>query len=143
MKRKRETDPVWKAAKNERRNERRIERRTTDPEYAERQRAKMRKENMTPERYARKQAADIRRRHQLKSTQVEPIISKDIFERDNWICHLCGNPVDPTLEWPDPMSPSLDHIVPLANGGSHTEDNVACSHLRCNLSKQNHYEVAI
>ncbi|MGV9800495.1 HNH endonuclease [Mycobacterium sp. NPDC003449] len=88
-------------------------------------------------------ANNAKRRQQQRGTAVEPIIPQQIFKRDNWICHLCGMAVDPSLSHPDPMSASLDHITPLSDGGTHTEDNVACSHLRCNLSKGNRFEVAI
>ena len=59
----------------------------------------------------------------------------DVFERDDWTCGLCGDPVDPGLEYPDPMSVSLDHIVPIIQGGGHLLDNCQCSHLTCNLRK--------
>jgi hypothetical protein len=85
----------------------------------------------------------IKRRRVMADTAVEPIVSDDIFERDGWICHLCGNPVDPFAFHPHPESPSLDHIIPLSLGGTHTHDNVACSHLRCNTSKGNRYEIEL
>lgn len=33
------------------------------------------------------------------------------------ICHWCWEPIDLTLVWPNPMSWSADHVVPLALGG--------------------------
>jgi 5-methylcytosine-specific restriction endonuclease McrA len=59
-----------------------------------------------------------------------------VFARDNWVCQLCGKPVDRDAQWPDPYSVSLDHRVPLSKGGDHLYENVQCSHLRCNQSKQ-------
>jgi 5-methylcytosine-specific restriction endonuclease McrA len=35
------------------------------------------------------------------------------------------------------MGPSLDHIVPVSLGGTHTWANVQLAHLRCNVSKGN------
>jgi hypothetical protein len=58
-----------------------------------------------------------------------------VFERDDWRCGICGDPVDREAEWPAPMSVSLDHIVPLSAGGGHVYDNVQCAHLQCNLRK--------
>jgi hypothetical protein len=58
-----------------------------------------------------------------------------VFERDRWTCALCGEPINKRLIFPHPMSPSLDHIVPLKRLGSHTYNNVQASHLRCNCSK--------
>lgn len=59
----------------------------------------------------------------------------EVFERDGWVCGICDGPVDRELRWPDPWSPSLDHIVPMARGGQHLLENVQCAHLRCNISK--------
>ena len=28
------------------------------------------------------------------------------------VCGICGKPVDKTLKYPDPMSPTVDHIIP-------------------------------
>lgn len=56
----------------------------------------------------------------------------EIYERDGWTCGICGDPVDADCKWPERMCPSLDHIVPLSAGGSHTRDNVRCAHWLCN-----------
>jgi len=67
----------------------------------------------------------------------ELINRMDVFERDGWVCGLCDTPVDPSLNYPDRMSVSLDHIVPVSLGGMHSMANVQCAHLFCNLSKNN------
>ncbi|NEA63940.1 HNH endonuclease [Streptomyces sp. SID12488] len=36
---------------------------------------------------------------------------------------------------PSPMAPTLDHIVPLARGGSHEPANVQAAHFLCNNKK--------
>ena len=61
----------------------------------------------------------------------------DVFERDGWVCGICREAVDVELVWPDSYSASLDHIVPLSKGGSHSPDNAQCAHLVCNISKGN------
>lgn len=65
----------------------------------------------------------------------EPFVKTDVYDRDDWRCGLCAEGVDRELIWPDPMSVSLDHVVPLSKGGTHTLDNVQCAHLVCNLQK--------
>lgn len=60
-----------------------------------------------------------------------------IAARDSWLCALCGRPVDPELRWPDPLSASLDHVVPVSRGGSDEDDNVQLAHQRCNNRKYN------
>lgn len=60
----------------------------------------------------------------------------DIAERDGWRCGICRKPVNRRLNWPDLKAGSLDHIVPLATGGTSTVVNLQLSHLGCNLSKR-------
>lgn len=59
-----------------------------------------------------------------------------VWARDNGHCWICSGLVDPDAKYPHPLSRSLDHIIPLAKGGSHTLNNVATAHLRCNISKK-------
>lgn len=51
------------------------------------------------------------------------------------ICGICKSSMDRSLPWPDPMSKSIDHIVPLSQGGTHTRDNLQWAHLVCNIRK--------
>lgn len=64
----------------------------------------------------------------------------EVFERDGWICHLCGLPVDRSArKGRGPSSgqgPSLDHLIPCSKQGPHTRENTACAHLSCNSHKR-------
>lgn len=85
-----------------------------------------------------RQRANQQRRDALKrstSTDGEFIIAKDIYERDCWRCGICNRRVDKRLTYPHLRSASLDHIEPLACGGTHTKDNVQLAHLNCNIRK--------
>lgn len=73
-----------------------------------------------------------RRARKLNAT-VEKFFVSEIYERDGWICGLCGKKVNNRLKYPNPMSASLDHIVPLSLGGAHSKTNVHLAHLHCNL----------
>lgn len=76
------------------------------------------------------------RRHKLKRAPgSETFDRREIFERDGWVCALCEKPVDPDLAYPDLMSASLDHRIPLAENGPHTRANAQCAHLRCNVTR--------
>ncbi|MGW3427928.1 HNH endonuclease [Streptomyces melanosporofaciens] len=80
--------------------------------------------------------SDARRRALIEqAVKGEPFAPKDVYERDQWTCGLCRQPVDPGLAWPHPMSASVDHIVPLSRGGEHSMGNVQCAHLSCNARK--------
>lgn len=59
-----------------------------------------------------------------------------IFERDGWACHICGDPVDRDAVVPDLAAPTLDHVVPLARGGEHSEANIKTAHFYCNSVKR-------
>ena len=69
------------------------------------------------------------------SVEAEVIYNKDVFEDCNWVCGICGLPVDKKLKYPNKLSASLDHIIPLAKGGKHVRANVQLAHLICNMSK--------
>lgn len=92
---------------------------------------------------AARRAADQKRRAvKLGVSTGRPVVRDEIAERDNYRCGLCGDLVDMTLPYPDPLSPSLDHIRPLqpADGGepgAHDPDNVQLAHLSCNIIKNN------
>ena len=94
-----------------------------------------------PEYRAQRNAAAIRRKRLLASAVQEPYLREDIFERDNWTCGLCDEPIDPELRFPDSDSASIDHIIPISHGGDDTPDNVQAAHLSCNLSKGNRVEL--
>jgi 5-methylcytosine-specific restriction endonuclease McrA len=66
---------------------------------------------------------------------AEKILISVLIERDGTTCSLCPAEIDFTLKHPHPGSKSLDHIIPISAGGSHTYDNVALAHLVCNISK--------
>jgi hypothetical protein len=80
-------------------------------------------------------AKQARRRAVRKGNGYSVYNREAIFERDGGIYHLCLKPVDPDLRFPDPMSFSVDHCIPLCQGGSDTPENVATSHLVCNIRR--------
>ena len=52
------------------------------------------------------------------------------------ICAICGKPVDKSLKFPNPMSPAIDHIIPVDKGGDPSNiRNLQLSHLCCNRQK--------
>ena len=52
------------------------------------------------------------------------------------ICGICGQDVDKTLAYPHPLSPVIDHIIPLSKGGAASSmDNLQLAHWKCNRDK--------
>lgn len=82
-----------------------------------------------------KRARKHRRRAREKAVEAERFSNVEIFQRDGWRCGLCGDRVNRKLRHPNEMCASLDHIVPLMEGGAHTKANVQLAHLRCNVAK--------
>ncbi|MEU9065832.1 HNH endonuclease [Streptomyces sp. NPDC048306] len=70
-----------------------------------------------------------------RGATVETFRYSEVFERDNWVCGICREPVDPELQFPNPGSVSLDHVHPIARGGEHSRANSQTAHLGCNLRK--------
>ncbi len=52
------------------------------------------------------------------------------------VCGICGKRVDFKLKFPHPLSPCIDHIIPVAKGG-HPSDisNLQLAHMTCNRQK--------
>lgn len=87
-------------------------------------------------RRAERTGRNARRRARRFGGRVVAYDRTSIFERDGWICALCGGPIAPELRYPNPLSPSIDHAELLADGGDDAPWNVRSSHLRCNLRRQ-------
>lgn len=75
------------------------------------------------------------RRARKRDAFVEPVFRRRVFERDGWVCQICMERVDRRCKVPHPRSAVLDHIVPLAQGGTHEPRNVQCAHFLCNSLK--------
>jgi excisionase family DNA binding protein len=81
-----------------------------------------------PCRYPYARARDIRRYRLVKGSRCEPVSHAVVAVRDGWLCGICGGKVKKE-NW------SLDHVVPISKGGSHTYDNVVLAHLLCNIRR--------
>lgn len=78
-----------------------------------------------------------RRRHLTVATTWDGIPDEQIFERDRWRCGICGKRIGKSFKYPHPRSKSIDHIVPLSEGGDDTAANKRAAHLRCNIGRSN------
>ena len=82
----------------------------------------------------KRQIQQVRRVKKYK-LPFERFDDREIFERDYWICQLCGEPVNKSLDGNHPDGPTVDHYIPLGRGGHHTRENTGLSHRHCNAEK--------
>lgn len=62
--------------------------------------------------------------------------NKKIILATQSICGICGKPVDKSLKYPDPLSPTVDHIIPVSkNGDPVALENLQLAHRYCNRMK--------
>ena len=64
---------------------------------------------------------------------IPPEVREYVFQRDNYQCRSCGKKQTQTaLE--------VDHIIPIANGGSNDISNLQTLCRRCNHQKKHHFD---
>lgn len=62
--------------------------------------------------------------------------NRKIIIRTQNTCGICGKPVDVSIKAPDPLSPVVDHIVPINKGGHPSAmENLQLAHWTCNRQK--------
>ena len=70
--------------------------------------------------------------------------NRQIILRTQKICGICGQPVDFEYKFPHPLSPTVDHIIPVAKGGHPSAlENLQLAHRYCNRQKSDKYTGAI
>jgi 5-methylcytosine-specific restriction endonuclease McrA len=79
-------------------------------------------------------ASFVIKRHKAHARRVTTpthfITTLELYEKDSGICGICSLPVEIS-------NASIDHIIPVSKGGTHTWDNVQLAHYKCNIIKSN------
>lgn len=78
-----------------------------------------------------------------KAQIVDDIALKRLYKRDKGICYICGckcdwnswNVSDKGNKYPGDLYPTIEHIIPVSEGGLHSWDNVRLACWKCNLDK--------
>lgn len=65
------------------------------------------------------------------------ITHEELAERDNFVCHICGETVDMSLPRTSKLGATIDHVVPITRGGRDELDNLKLAHWVCNVRKNN------
>ena len=81
-----------------------------------------------------------RRRALKKGATTERVYRRKVFERDKYVCQICGEKILKSKSVPHPKSATLDHRIPLVKGGEHNYDNVQAAHFMCNSIKSDNIE---
>lgn len=84
------------------------------------------------------------RRIRINNIKADSISLELLEQRDKCKCWICGGRTDRTDYDVRPNGtfvahgsyPSIDHVVPLAKGGTHTWNNVRLAHKNCNSRKR-------
>lgn len=94
--------------------------------------------------YANAEYRHTRKRRIKQNGRADQGINlRRLIRKDNNLCHICGMPCDDsafhiTTEGhfiTGDNYPSVDHVIPLSKGGTHTHNNVKLAHFKCNRDK--------
>lgn len=92
---------------------------------------------MATNKSARKRGQKRRRRAVKLGVLSERYTLAEIAQRDCYRCHICNGRVAMKQVVPHEKAPTIDHIVPIAEGGEDTRANVQLAHFICNARKSN------
>jgi len=96
-------------------------------------------------RYFNRRRCEKRYKTLMAREHNSDISLEKLYKRDHGICYLCGKKCD----WSDGEDrdgtfvagsryPSIDHVIPVAKGGTHTWDNIRLACRECNWTKRDH-----
>lgn len=66
---------------------------------------------------------------------VEDVSVGVLLKKNKSLCGICGMVIPKDVRHPHPMSATIDHIIPMSLGGSHSYDNTQPAHRKCNVLK--------
>lgn len=82
-----------------------------------------------------KRRAKLIRRTRGRAVESEPYTLAEVAMRDRRTCQLCGKRVAMTKAVPHPKAPTIDHVIPISEGGGDVRANVQLAHYWCNSAK--------
>lgn len=93
----------------------------------------------------------LKRRSLKHSVAFAGVKRKDLLDRDNWTCQICGVRVHDRNEggnenrhlWDDERKAHLDHVIPISKGGDSTPQNMQVLCRTCNLSKSDKTDLSL
>lgn len=97
--------------------------------------SRSRRQDRPPKFLATRERGWRTRRARKQAVESERYTAVEIAERDGWRCHLCGKKISDKHVAPHNLSLTIDHVIPLADGGADTRANVKATHRLCNSVK--------
>jgi hypothetical protein len=94
------------------------------------------------QKYARNNKAKIaakiaKRQARIRNAPIRETVSLDVlWKRDKGTCQLCFTKIRRKTER------SMDHIIPVSEGGEHSYRNTVLAHRSCNSRKGNRHNIA-
>jgi 5-methylcytosine-specific restriction endonuclease McrA len=71
-----------------------------------------------------------------KRKGLTSLVRKEVYEHYGAECWLCEQPIDMTIRVPLGGAFTVDHVLPVAAGGTNDMENLRPAHRRCNCRKQ-------
>lgn len=65
----------------------------------------------------------------------KPLTVRQLLNRDGNTCYICDKDIDTSLSGLDDLGPTIDHVIPLARGGTNDGFNLRLTHRKCNTKK--------
>lgn len=69
-----------------------------------------------------------------KGSNSRSALKRKIWQRDRYLCRYCGTNVQARVPF-QANTATVDHVVPLAKGGTNGRDNLVTACLACNNGK--------
>jgi hypothetical protein len=88
-------------------------------------------------RVVRNQSINARKNHARRTTGPAPLSVFQIAKRDGNRCHICCRKVNMDLSGMAKWGPTIEHILPVSQGGTNEPDNLALAHRHCNVARGN------
>jgi predicted nucleic acid-binding Zn ribbon protein len=90
-----------------------------------------------PCRVIRNKAINARKSHARRASGPPVLSVNEIAERDGCRCHICNRKVDMSLSGKAKWGPTIEHIIPVSQGGTNDPGNLALAHRYCNTARGN------
>lgn len=76
-----------------------------------------------------------RKNHSRRTLGKYALSVFQLADRDGARCHICGKRVDMKMSGMAPKGPTVDHLIPVADGGTNDPANLALAHRDCNVRR--------